>query len=837
MVSNRLQFRHHLEIFTSRDEALSYLAGLVDNSLGNAPIGESKMGEPLVVAYKNGDEDKVSHLILAIGKSEGGTGVEYHYIDSDNMESAIQSAEEMLEKHEESINKLREDVDTISGSMISKITVNGKEAEITNGEATVTINGADILIDGYVKADDPKDAVHPEDSINKAIGKLESKSDNNDERLKELEKVHPDDITIGSTDKDGNIFLGTLLKVNKIENPVGSNIETIYELVDALGHRLGEQIVVKKDSHLINAELVKNETTGIASVLRLTYLDESHTERIIDIDIKDFLQEAEFKDGLKVQNGEVSVKRDENSEAFLSVSPDGVKVSGIQNAIDTAVETEKNRAIAEEDGIKQNLTDADTRLTSKIDKVSADTHAEIDRINTEMQADANNLASEIQRAQNEEVRIETLIGTKVAEEASRVDALMQADADNLVAETQRAQNEEARIETLIGTKIDTEVLERNDAIAVSLQESKEYADNLVGDLSYEVAANKVSVSAPLTIAESTTGTTLGMKITEGSKILNIEDNGLKATVGISYDEDNSRIILTGIDGQELSSIDARRFIKDGMLDDVSVVTENNVKYIVFTFNTESGKDVIRFAVEEIFQPYKGSDGIAISADNAIVLKIDNSGDGKYLKLTSDGLGLQNITSTVDAAIADVNNTVALIEQRVSDNEQILDNLDDVVNSKMANAIHASMIANVVTEITPAEAENQTLIRRVGDQYYVDNTTRFIYHKGESLESTIDDISGKVIENSEKIAVAESEIEAIKVQNATITADIDALKAQNATIMQDLNDVKNLVESLKNTLDGMMKIKSLAGTSDEIKVTNTDGNIVIGFDDNAIFGQV
>lgn len=772
MVSNRLQFRHHPEVFTSRDEALSYLSGLVDNSLGNAPIGESKMGEPIVVLYRNGDDDNVAHLILAIGKMEGGTGVEYQYIDSDNMETAIQTANDIIAKHDTAINSLSASMEEISGNMISNVSVNGKDAEITNGEASIIINGNDILIDGYQKADDAKDAVHPQDSVNQALGKLEAKSDNNDERLRELEKVHPDDITIGSTEKNGNIFLGTLLRIEKIADPVGSNIETVYELVDSLGNRLGEQIVVKKDSHLLSAELVKNESTGIASVIRLTYLDENHSERIIDIDVKDFLQEAEFKDGLKVVNGEVSVKRDDNSESFLSLSSDGVKVSGIQDAIDSAMETERNRAVAEEEGIKQNLSAADTRLTEKIDKVSADTHTEIDRINGEIQTDANNLAIEIQRAQSEE----------------------------------------ARIETLINTRINTEVLERNDAISVSLQDSKEYTDNLVSNLNNVITANKVSVSSPLSIQESDTGTTVGLNIVSNSKVLNVENDGLKATIGISYDEDNNRIILTGIDGQEISSIDARRFIKDGMLDNVAVVTENDVKYIVFTFNTESGKDVIKFAVEEIFQPYKNSDAINISTDNAIELKIDNTGDGKYLKLSADGLGLQDITPTIDNAVSTINNSLALIEQRVKSNEDELAALDDTI---MGN-IKSSMIAKVVTTITPAEAESQTLIRRIDDQYYVDSTTSAMYHKGTPLETVIEEI---------------------KVQNAAVIGEIDALKAQNVTITSEINDLKMLVNDLKNRIDGMMNIKSISGTSAEIKITNTDGNIVVGFDDNAVFGQI
>lgn len=702
MTTNRLQFRHHLEAFSSRDEALDFLAGLVDNTQGAAPIGESKIGEPIVVEYKNGEDDKDIHLILAIGKMEGGTGVEYHYIDSDNLESAIKALEEIVNQHDADLKKLLESMGDLSDSIISKITINGKDAEIVNNEASVTINGGDILLDGYVKADDPKDAVHPEDDVNKAIGKLESKSDNNDERLKELESVHPDGITIGSTDKDGNKFLGTLLKISKVENPAGSDIEALYELTDALGNKLGEQVVIKKNN--------------------------------------------QFADGLAVQDNVVSVLRDNNCESFLTVSTNGVKLAGVQDAIDNAVNP----------------------VSTKVD--------------------------------NNEAAVNTI-------------------SNSLQAEIQRAQSEEARIETLIGNKIDTEVLERKAAISDALQESKDYTDGEIAGLAASVTANKISVSAPLTIAESATGTSVGMKITEGSKILNIENNGLKASVGISYDDVNSRIILTGIDGQEISSIDARQFIKDGMLDDVAVTTENGVKYIEFTFNTESGKDVIKFAVEEIFQPYKESDGIAISTDNAIVLKIDNSGDGKYLKLTTAGLGLQDITPTIDNAVATLNNSLALIEQRVKSNEDELSVLDNTIKS----TIKGSMIAKVVTTINPAEAEAQTLIRRIDDQYYVDSTTSSMSHKGESLESVIDNLSGSVVDALNQIGDLRDDLDALR-------GEIDALKGQNENLSNQIDDIMAI-------LNGMMKIKSITGTGKEISVTNNDGNIVIGFENNAVFGSI
>ena len=134
-----------------------------------------------------------------------------------------------------------------------------------------------------------------------------------------------------------------------------------------------------------------------------------------------------------------------------------------------------------------------------------------------------------------------------------------------------------------------------------------------------------------------------------------------------------------------------------------------------------------------------------------------------------------------------------------------------------------MIAKVVTTINPAEAEAQTLIRRIDDQYYVDSTTSSMSHKGESLESVIDNLSGSVVDALNQIGDLRDDLDALR-------GEIDALKGQNENLSNQIDDIMAI-------LNGMMKIKSITGTGKEISVTNNDGNIVIGFEDNAVFGSI
>lgn len=127
-------------------------------------------------------------------------------------------------------------------------------------------------------------------------------------------------------------------------------VATQYQLQGKNGEVLGDTINIYKDQLLKTAQIghvddTINATTGvITSGTGNTALDlvfsvynqetETHSYTLVTIDIEAFLTENEFGDGLQVNNHKVSVKKDATSEDFLSVSANGIKVSGIKQAID-----------------------------------------------------------------------------------------------------------------------------------------------------------------------------------------------------------------------------------------------------------------------------------------------------------------------------------------------------------------------------------------------------------------------------------------------------------------------------------------------------------------------
>lgn len=173
-------------------------------------------------------------------------------------------------------------------------------------------------------------------------------------------------------------------EIKAVTENLGTNIKEAYALFDGAGNKAGAQINIYKDSALQKVELIGQE-------LQFTYLLADGTEDTVGVDVSTFLAESEFKNGLQVADHVVSVKVDPTSE-FLSVSEDGVKVSGVQDAIDNTVAEVIELLDAEvtsTDGTKVTVkvTEADGKITAvnvtETDIASAQALAdEIDRATT-----------------------------------------------------------------------------------------------------------------------------------------------------------------------------------------------------------------------------------------------------------------------------------------------------------------------------------------------------------------------------------------------------------------------------------------------------------------------
>lgn len=174
-------------------------------------------------------------------------------------------------------------------------------------------------------------------------------------------------------------------EIKLLEN--ASNVKEAYKVISYTGNdyktatdkqQVGEVIKIYKDASIHKIYLGSeadtiNETSGeITTVtptetnlrLNYAYLNANGTYELVKVPVDSFLRESEFKHGLQVNSGVVSVKVDSASETFLTVGQNGVKLSGVQNAIDTAIQgLDATVTSTGNDNVTVNLTEADGVVT------------------------------------------------------------------------------------------------------------------------------------------------------------------------------------------------------------------------------------------------------------------------------------------------------------------------------------------------------------------------------------------------------------------------------------------------------------------------------------------
>lgn len=168
--------------------------------------------------------------------------------------------------------------------------------------------------------------------------------------------------------------------------------------------------------------------------------------------------------------------------------------------------------------------------------------------------------------------------------------------------------------------------------------------------------------------------TVSLTINNNDKVLTQDASGLLANLTLEYvtegeGENHKKYIklLGKTDNNnnakaELGKVDASDFIKDGMLDSAELVTtaEEGVTnvvapYIKLTFNTDAGKDIIRFSVKDLVDTYTAGHGLELS-NNTFSVKLDESNETTYLTVGKNGLKLSGVGSiqtevnTIESAV-------------------------------------------------------------------------------------------------------------------------------------------------------------------------------------------
>ena len=411
-----------------------------------------------------------------------------------------------------------ENYSTTGDAVVSDGKVITAVKQVDGQVSALSADFSDVKIAGYTKNANATGALAATDSLENALSKLENTIAANNTANTVSSSDQSITVTKASTGTDVIVNVdnativkdstshaiktnlkiaevvptGSTLGTDQIKGTLGTNVQKAYALVDGNGATYGKQIDIYKDSALQSVKLLhadldadpqlkptySNGTwTDIASAsqteenlaLCYAYLDVNGDTIVEAVPVGDFLRESEFGDGLQVNSGIVSVKKDTTSGKVriadgdaglvdvLTVSSNGVKVDNIQGAINYAVQNASTSlaVTAEGDDYVSASVDANTdnkhvvvetnvqNLTATAGtagvydsttgaQTTAPTHGTLTGVADSL-ADSSDIAT----------KVKTYVDGEIAIEAARADAQVQAEEN-------RATTAENNIDTAVG---------------------------------------------------------------------------------------------------------------------------------------------------------------------------------------------------------------------------------------------------------------------------------------------------------------------------------------------------------------------------------------------------
>lgn len=188
----------------------------------------------------------------------------------------------------------------------------------------------------------------------------------------------------------------------KQETPDSGSAATYYLTKDNV--QVGAKIQIAKDQFLKSADFFKDaESVPTAKQdyptdfafpgIRFEFWTGEAKSSVVWVSVKDLVDVYTAGDGLVLSGNEFSVKLDEASEGYLSVSEDGIKLEGVDAAISGAVAAEAEIARAAEQANSASIAAVDAAYKAADITLSGSIATEIDRAKAAEEANADNIAA------------------------------------------------------------------------------------------------------------------------------------------------------------------------------------------------------------------------------------------------------------------------------------------------------------------------------------------------------------------------------------------------------------------------------------------------------------
>ena len=602
--------------------------------------------------------------------------------------------------------------------------------------------------------------------------------------------IQTDEVTLtkfasAATIYDTNVaVLGTLLRVKKVE-PTSNNVKSRYELQGADGKLIGDPIEMPIESALVN---VKQGKVGDAidssngnyitfgegdTTMNFVYRLEDGSYELVQVVVSEYFTDSHFGRGLNNQDGTVSLLEGDGNE-YLVIGEDTIAVVGVNNAIAIA-KTESIKHTDDQYAVATGLTD------TKFNEATGYTNQRYDEAINYTDTRVNDITSSVNSLTDTLNSAVEGFNTLLTESINGVNNSLNTEITN----RENADN-----------VLDGKILGNTTAIS-SLQSDHiafsgsviSYVDDKVSEAadSTEIKAKEYADNLNAVMSERVNALE-GDNHTHTNKVeLDKIAEGDKAKWDDAVSRLDNFLIGNGVD----EVIDTLQDIKDWMNGEGVVATELTEAVAAETklrSDADAALGTRITALEGInHDAYK-------EADNTLsgnILTYVNNEDAKVISaITKNG-----------AAIAVLN----------ADKKT-----EGSVLYRIENEFEKSLITDgvPVTAVSPEEANKvHSLIRQItvnGEMryYVVSDATEMFYVKPRATE-------------------------AAPIETVNLNDYITSLETRVSVLEEKLS---GFAGDMEQTIKDLIK-SYLVGTENEIKIAETDDKLKIGFDDNAIFGEI
>lgn len=237
---------------------------------------------------------------------------------------------------------------------------------------------------------------------------------------------------------------------------------------------------------------------------------------------------------------------------------------------------------------------------------------------------------------------------------------------------------------------------------------------------------------------------------------------------IIYFYDNST------DKHVLGQVNADDFIKDGMVDTVTVETKSGSTYLVVTWNTDAGKSVTELNIGDIFD----ADNYYTKSDTSGATEIQNA-----LDLKADESDLNTLSGTVTGHTADTTIHVTSADKTLWNN---------AITGITVNDSPVTVTNNVAALEDIASAQDLSDLETAFNTHSADSSLHFSGVEKANLDSLATNIATISGIDSSDVALWDAAITAVSVNGSALTVNDNAVALTDVASDSELSSLNDVV---------------------------------------------